>query len=71
MKTKKIKSIVVYYDDGTYEEVQSAVPPGMFPPYQSPVAPYKIGDQPNWWDPPYRVTCSSSTSTVYLDPIHD
>ena len=56
---KKISRIVVYYDDGTYEERSSwpdTIPVGPAPYYQPvilPVVPYPYY-APSW---PYTVTC--------------
>ncbi len=67
MTTKKIDKIIVYYKDGTYEEIQTGVhdladKQNTHPPY----APYKPVNFPvyppgvrGYGAPPYYVTCAT------------
>lgn len=70
MKEKKIKKVVVFYEDGTFQEIAGTIPQPMFSPYQIPTTPYKM-NQKNPWDPPYVFTSSKTTSPIYKDPVHD
>ena len=70
MKEKKIKKVVVFYEDGTFQEIAGTIPQPMFSPYQIPTTPHKI-NQDHPWAPPYTVTCSGSTTKIYADPAHD
>lgn len=55
MMTKKITKIIVYFDDGTFEEVMKAHTPSINPAI-SPQTPY--------WTPPFTVTCSASEAKL-------
>ena len=70
---KKINRVIVYYDDGTYEEISHSVPHVQSEKNQkyvetSPVTPYypmpyvlhRMNPLKNPWDPPFTVTCGST-----------
>lgn len=61
---KKISKIIVYYNDGTFEECdmnQKHVPP-MFGPI--PGMPYQPIVQPDWYPPNHTITCKMSDGTI-------
>lgn len=70
--TKKISRITVYYDDGTYEEINNSLPGQQGdqnkkvietgPLRQTPVYPYVAPTTDRApWDPPFTVTCDTGT----------
>jgi len=78
--TKKISKVIVYYEDGTYEEItnnvlgqQSApnkkiVETGPLTQPTQPWVPYTWyvpSTGKNPWDPPFTVTCDFSPSNKY------
>jgi hypothetical protein len=59
MTTKKITKIIVYFDDGTFEEMSSNKPaPYVWPNVQPWMAPSPSAP------PMYTVTCKDSTSSA-------
>ena len=71
MKMKKISKVIVYYEDGTYEEVANKIFNGEGDKDKktfetSPVNPipyYSPSTSPtvkNPWDPPFTVTCNAT-----------
>lgn len=77
MKNKKISKIVVYYDDGTYEEISHPLPSESIPPYQAPAYPapviptYPICPAPTipeWqkWSPSYPNITWLDNTTNYI-----
>ena len=79
MMTKKINKIIVYYDDGTYEEIKTSlsdtqdqqhkkdvVPNPLSPDWQYyPPVYYQPGTVKHPWDPPFTVTCLASDNYKY------
>jgi hypothetical protein len=72
MMTKKINKVIVYYDDGTYEEIKTgSVDTQNQPNKNTPSTPfvdlrpdyYKIQEYdttpPAYWKPPFTVTCET------------
>ena len=68
--TKKISKVIIYYDDGTYEEVKTSVfdpqnQQNKTPVSPSPVVPdfrpdyYQVKDWKDPWAPPWTVTCET------------
>jgi len=72
MKTKRINRITVYYDDGTYEEINNNVPGQQGDPDKKIVETGPLRQTPWYpfympttdkapWDPPFTVTCSTGS----------
>jgi len=68
MMTKKIDKVIVYYEDGTYEEVKASFNDSPYKPYTPNVNPSPVS--PSWvpqytrdthW--PMPVTCTSDGGT--------
>ena len=62
MTTKKISKVIIYYEDGTYEEVKASVPSVQGEPNKAPVSPspvipdfrpdtQKVQEWPGWTAP--------------------
>lgn len=78
MKTKTISKIIVYYDDGTYEEVKTGISnaPNQPDPYIAPKPTVNPDFRPDWqkireWTPstPYQpVYVSPNTGDPSLPP---
>ena len=67
---KKISKIIVYYDDGTFEECNMEKP--YIPPFTGPIpgAPYQPIPVQNPWYPPNTITCKmpdGTTKEINLD----
>jgi hypothetical protein len=74
MTTKKINRVIVYYDDGTYEEIKTGVVDSQNQPnkntFSTPFVDlrpdyYKIKEYdttpPAYWKPPFTVTCETGS----------
>lgn len=48
MSKKTISKVIIYYEDGTYEEVKAGFPPVQDKQDKSPVAPHPIDFRPDW-----------------------
>lgn len=63
---KKISKIIVYYDDGTFEECDMNKPTqNTFPPLGPiPGMPYQPIVQPTWYPPNTTITCKLEDGTT-------
>jgi hypothetical protein len=76
MTTKKIDKIIIYYNDGTFEEVKTGVHD--VAPKQDTIPTISVGKQDvnkypplyyppgvRGWEPPYTVTCGDTLGNKY------